>query len=59
MKLLKKIETLFAAVAFAEEGEHETAKKMVEETREAGEGRKADHKDAGLSGNIRINPSRV
>jgi len=33
MKIMEKLENLFAAVAFAEEGETETAIRMVEETK--------------------------
>ncbi|GAB4390100.1 MAG: hypothetical protein Kow0025_19830 [Thermodesulfovibrionales bacterium] len=45
MKLLKKIENVFAAVAFAEGGEFETARQMVKEEDDR-RGRRPERADA-------------
>lgn len=43
-KLIEKFETLMAAAAFAEEGEHETARQIIREEQPRNTARPSEHK---------------
>ncbi len=62
MKLLKRIENIFSAVAFAEAGEHETARRILkdDERQRAAERKKEEGTEAqGKHGRTSPSPSRV
>lgn len=62
MRLLKKLEDIFAAVAFAEAGEFETARKMLKEAESgAAEGVPAEegHRDRESGKEVRPTPVRT
>jgi hypothetical protein len=61
MKIFKRLENIFSAIAFAEAGEHETARQILKESeqdREA-ERREAESKRAGKHEHIAPSRSRA